>query len=146
MKKLLLGIIATVSVTAAGCGLAPPLRIIQHDNEVEINVMTLGEYFTSIKTIRLTALSTSEIIWELTADSVVPRIWTFTLWNGPNSVYVEGIDTEYYRVVFPTTATTYDMERGQEYLIEVCDYTGRYCAIEQFRFQPSDMSTKSTVN
>ncbi len=134
MKKLLLGIIAIVSVIAVGCGLAPPLRIIQHDNEVEINVMTLGEYFTSIKTIRLAAVPTSEVIWELTADSIVPRVWTFTLWDGPNSVYVEGIDTEYYRVVFPAKETTFDMERGQEYLIEVCDYTGRYCATEQFKF------------
>ncbi|MCP4663538.1 MAG: hypothetical protein GY856_49770 [bacterium] len=134
MKKLLSGIVVICSVAVVGCGLAPPLRVTQHDNEVEINVMTLGEYFTSIKTIRLTVMPTSEVVWELIADSLIPQIWTFTLSEGSNSVYVEGVNTEHYRVVAPNEATVFHLERDREYMIEVCDHTGRYCATEQFKF------------
>ncbi len=132
MKKLLPGIVTLFSLAVVGCGLAPPLRVTQHDNEVEIDVMTLGEYFTSIKTIRLTAISTSEVVWELTADSVIPRIWSFTLTEGANSAFVEGVNTEHYRIVTPIEEDIFHLERDQEYTIEVCDHTGQYCASERF--------------
>lgn len=79
MIRLLLGIAVICSVAAGCCGAGPHLSATQNDREVEIDVMTLGEYFKSIKTIRPTVLPTSEVMWELTADKVIPRIWTFTM-------------------------------------------------------------------
>jgi len=134
MMKLLLVIVVMFSFTIGGCGLSPPLRVIHHDGEVTIDVMTLGEYHTAVGRIRLMAMPTSDVLWELTADEMAPQIWGFTLSVGENPVYPKCSAAKRYRVVVPTQATVFFLEREQEYMIEVCDKTCQYCAKEQFTF------------
>lgn len=122
-----LGILANIFILATGCGLwMPPLRVTPGENEVMVDVMTLGEYPTAIRKIRLMDADSSETIWELRADATVPKIWKFSLRKGENPGYannatiLEDLKDKKYRVIIPEEAQTFRLEANKEYVIQVC--------------------------
>jgi hypothetical protein len=96
---------------------APPLRIVDSGSKLTVDVSTLGEYPTTVTHVRLYDTKSRAVVWEFTADREAQlRELTFVAGQNPARV-----DADYgsYRVITPTGSTSFFLERGREYRIEL---------------------------
>lgn len=133
--KRVITIIALSGVVFSGCELAPPLRISSDGAAVVIGVETLGEYPTSIKRIKISEARSPRTLLELRADGDrSPQIWNITLGLGENSISSLDLpEPELYRVVAPSTGSSFILTTETTYLVEVWGESGKSTSAE-FRF------------
>lgn len=98
--------------------MAPPLRIVEVDGTVKVDVQTLGEYSTTVRRVRLTDRGSGRVIWEIGTASGTPQIHTMTLTAGENAAVLSAAHGE-YAVVTPQAGRSFSLERGRDYLIEI---------------------------
>lgn len=96
---------------------APPMHLALRDQEVTIDVATLGEYPTSVNRIRLSD-SNNQIVWEAVAQNGDAQIYSFVLKSGENPVELDA-DHGAYRVIAPRPANKFVLTAGARYRIEL---------------------------
>lgn len=100
-----------------GCG-RPPLRVTTESQAVVIDMQTLGEYPSDVERLRLSDAATKHVVWEVKGrgESQVGRM---RLNVGENPVNVPDVRHGAYEVVTPATATSFTLEAGKRYVVEV---------------------------
>ena len=95
----------------------PPLRLVNDSNGIHVDVQTLGEYPTDVARVRLLDRSTGAVIWEIRSDGA--QLSTFDLHIGENPLMPSNIAWGSFKVVVPGRATSFRIERGHAYTLEV---------------------------
>ena len=95
---------------------APPLKISHHGSAVTIDVQTLGEYPTSVSCVRVSEVSSGQVIWEIRSVGIA-QARSFILHVGENSASTHA-DHGTFRVIAPLSQT-FVLRSGVKYKIEL---------------------------
>jgi hypothetical protein len=95
--------------------ISPPVRVIPSQGGVIMLVQTLGNYFGSTSTVRLSD-DRGKVIWDVGAKGSEPQMWTVKLRCGSNSVVVP--DHPEWQVFVPKSPT-FVLQAKATYVVEV---------------------------
>src|SRR5262245_38036064 len=100
---------------------APPLRVKATAHGVRLDVATLGEYPTTVESIRRTEAATGTVGWAVQGRNEM-QLWGIDLQEGPNPV---APDTSHgaFEVVVPHGVQSFVLRRGVAYTVQVCGST-----------------------
>jgi hypothetical protein len=125
-------LILTISLFC-GCT-KPPLTTKTDKGIVQVSVMTLGEYPTSISRLQLVEKSSNTTVWEVRAQGSVPQIWGFDLREGHNPRLPDRLEAGRYRVLVPSDNSAVVLRRGTPYTLKAWNKTGSRSASTDFQF------------
>ncbi len=119
MRLLLCLVSPLVLVILASCA-KPPLEIRRTDSGVVLDLQTLGEYPTSVDRLRLVQIPEDILLWEVTVAAGTPQIWTINLVAGSNPSHPrKGPVAGDWKVVYPETGNSFELERAVRYRVTV---------------------------
>jgi len=95
---------------------APPLRIDQRRDRVVIDVQTLGEYPTSLRSLTLFDEQRGCVAWRVIPSGSVFEAHTIELKSGENPALLQPD----VRVLVPAGRTTFTLRPGGRYRVHVC--------------------------
>jgi hypothetical protein len=99
--------------------LTPNLRVTVSGRRAKIEILTFGEYPTSVHRMRLVDVSTRQTVWEVRADGTA-ELHTFWLSAGQNDAVVKFSDKPAleFKVVI-TAKEAFRLELGHQYQLTV---------------------------
>jgi hypothetical protein len=107
---------ACAAVFVAACG-RPPLSVLQKGQTVVIDVQSLGEYPSDMERLRLTDAD-HRVVWEIKGRDG-PQINSVTLKIGENPAQLDDVSHGVYDVIVPRGQSTFTIEPGARYVVEV---------------------------
>ena len=124
--------------------ISPPLRMTLRNNEVAIDVQALGEYQTTINRIRVTDITSGNVMWEVAAQNGEAQIHGFSLRGGANPAGVQA-DFGEYHVVGPVDGRQFQLQTGRAYRLDVWGGNEYERKSADFLFK-GDIQSKSAVS
>ena len=127
MRRSLWAWTLTVAVVLA-CSRRPAIEMREEAGGVVVDVQSLGEYPTTVKKVRLSNVSTREVVWELNGVSKQPggpQIAEFRLNAGENPARIEHVLYGSYQVAVPRNGSAFTLQRGVAYELTLWGESGR---------------------
>jgi hypothetical protein len=110
--------LALLPLVLAACVAGPPLRVKPSTGGVRIDVATLGEYPTTIWSVRVSEVGSGALVWEVQAKGGM-QIWGFDLHDGANPTKLTtswGVG----EVIVPRGAADFVLRSDVAYVVQVC--------------------------
>ena len=107
-----------------GC-VGPPLVVAVHGEEVRLDFRTMGEYPSSLRSLKIGDKAAAETVWEIRAQKEYIEAWTITLHLGANLATPPQNINGVADVLVPGGKTSFTLESDREYVVEACSKSGR---------------------
>jgi hypothetical protein len=149
LKSSLIGAVILVAITATYLWwvleMGIPLQVTTREGGVVVDAQKLGEYYSSISTIRLEELQTGVTVWEAVATGArgTSPVWRFVLNNGLNQL--PG-DLEGFRSTVPGPDVAFEIVPGRDYRVVVWGSSKFSRSSRTFTAPQTALGRKSTHN